>query len=116
MHDALLSDALESMLHPRRRQVVLIGMVASGSSDSNSSSAGVDSATGCAAVAGAGFGRRGVGTGAALGCGGGAAGAASSAGGAGESSIVECLPVVHGGIDMNSSKVRTRGLQHFQPM
>ena len=36
--------------------------------------------------------------------------------GFGVSSIVECLPVVHGGIDKNSSKVRTRGLQHFQPL
>jgi hypothetical protein len=31
-------------------------------------------------------------------------------------SVVECLPVVQGGIDRNSSKVRTRGLQHFQPV
>lgn len=30
-------------------------------------------------------------------------------------SVVECLPVVHGGIARNSSNVRTRGLQHFQP-
>ena len=30
-------------------------------------------------------------------------------------SVVECLPVVHGGMFMNSSKVRKRGLQHFQP-
>ena len=30
-------------------------------------------------------------------------------------STVECLPVVHGGMDKNSSKVRTRGLQQFQP-
>lgn len=30
-------------------------------------------------------------------------------------SVVECLPVVHGGIERNSSKVKTRGLQHFQP-
>lgn len=37
-------------------------------------------------------------------------------GGGGVSSIVECLPVVQGGIDRNSSKVRTRGLQHFQPI
>jgi hypothetical protein len=35
---------------------------------------------------------------------------------AGGRSVVECLPVVHGGIDRNSSKVRTRGLQHFQPI
>lgn len=31
-------------------------------------------------------------------------------------SVVLCLPVVHGGIERNSSKVRTRGLQHFQPV
>lgn len=32
------------------------------------------------------------------------------------SSTVECLPVVHGGMARNSSNVRTRGLQHFQPV
>ena len=37
-------------------------------------------------------------------------------GGTGVSSTVECLPVVQGGISRNSSKVRTRGLQHFQPV
>ncbi len=31
------------------------------------------------------------------------------------SSTSACLPVVHGGMSRNSSKVRTRGLQHFQP-
>ena len=36
--------------------------------------------------------------------------------GAGVSSTVECLPVVHGGMERNSSKVRTRGLQHFHPV
>lgn len=35
--------------------------------------------------------------------------------GAGVSSTVECFPVVHGGIERNSSKVKTRGLQQFQP-
>ena len=35
--------------------------------------------------------------------------------GAGVSSTVECFPVVHGGMARNSSKVKTRGLQHFQP-
>lgn len=35
--------------------------------------------------------------------------------GAGVSSTSECLPVVQGVIVRNSSKVRTRGLQHFQP-
>lgn len=34
----------------------------------------------------------------------------------GVSSTVECLPVVQGGMVKNSSKVRTRGLQHFQPL
>ena len=33
----------------------------------------------------------------------------------GVSSTVECFPRVHGGIARNSSKVRTRGLQQFQP-
>jgi len=96
---------------------VFVGIMASGSSDSNSSSGGAESATGCAWAAGTGLGRRGVGIGAATGCGGGVAVEVFSSGsGAGESSIVECLPVVHGGIDMNSSNVRTRGLQHFQPV
>lgn len=46
------------------------------------------------------------------------AGASSDAVGAdaGVSSTVECLPVVHGDIERNSSNVRTRGLQHFQPV
>jgi hypothetical protein len=35
---------------------------------------------------------------------------------AGVSSTVLCLPVVQGGMVMNSSKVKTRGLQHFQPV
>lgn len=30
-------------------------------------------------------------------------------------SVRECLPVVQGGMERNSSKVKTRGLQHFQP-
>lgn len=33
----------------------------------------------------------------------------------GVSSTVECVPVVQGGMFMNSSKVSTRGLQHFHP-
>jgi hypothetical protein len=35
--------------------------------------------------------------------------------GAGVSSTSECVPVVQGSMARNSSKVRTRGLQHFQP-
>ena len=42
-------------------------------------------------------------------------GGAAFLGGAGVSSMVECLPVVQGGISRNSSKVRTRGLQHIHP-
>ncbi len=34
----------------------------------------------------------------------------------GASSTSECFPVVHGGMDRNSSKVSTRGLQHFHPV
>jgi hypothetical protein len=30
--------------------------------------------------------------------------------------MVEWVPVVQGGMVMNSSKVRTRGLQHFHPV
>ena len=40
---------------------------------------------------------------------------AGTGAGAGVSSTVECLPVVHGGMERNSSKVRKRGLQHIQP-
>lgn len=35
--------------------------------------------------------------------------------GGGVSSTVLCFPVVHGGMERNSSKVRTLGLQHRQP-
>ena len=31
------------------------------------------------------------------------------------SSTMECFPVVQGGIERNSSNVKNRGLQHFQP-
>ena len=40
---------------------------------------------------------------------------ASDGGDFGVSSIVECLPMVQGGIERNSSNVKTRGLQHFHP-
>ena len=36
--------------------------------------------------------------------------------GLGVSSTVECFPVVQGGIERNSSNVKNRGLQHFQPI
>ena len=81
-----------------------------------------DSGSGVAALGegamGAAWGARG-GTSEPIGCvfGTGAGAGASSVGfsGAGVSSTVECLPVVHGGIVRNSSNVRTRGLQQFQP-
>lgn len=57
----------------------------------------------------------GRGAGAGAGAGTGATSAAGFLGSTGVSSTVECLPVVHGGIARNSSKVRTRGLQHFHP-
>lgn len=43
------------------------------------------------------------------------AGTSGCGGGAGVSSTAECFPLVQGGMERNSSKVRTRGLQHFQP-
>ena len=45
----------------------------------------------------------------------GMSGASAGFSGTGVSSTSECLPVVQGSIARNSSKVRTRGLQHFQP-
>ena len=85
-----------------------------GSSSSSSGGAGEDGGCGaaaCAVGARPGFGaagseevwRVGASAGAVLG---------SSAG---VSSMVLCLPVVHGGMVMNSSNVKTRGLQHFHP-
>lgn len=113
-------------LQPRRWQVVPAGMSVSRSGSSDSDSGAGDGAGGRDAC-----GRRGVGAGGVgatplvvVGLGFGAdAGAPSSAGGfcggvgvgAGVSSTVECLPVVQGGMERNSSKVRTRDLQHFQP-
>ena len=83
-----------------------------------------DSGSGVAALgegaAGAACGSRGRAS-ASTGCGfrtGTGAGTSSPGGffvGAGVSSTVECLPVVHGGIARNSSNVKTRGLQQFQP-
>lgn len=90
-----------------------------GSSDSGSSGTGVGVLEGAVATAGAAAGREGsdgTGFGGALSVA--VAGAVSVvfAGSTGVSSTVECFPVVHGGMSKNSSKVRTRGLQHFQPV
>ena len=112
------------MLHPLLLHVAPGGIEADGSSDSGSGGgagdrAGVGAAIGARGLEGRlvdsepfvataiGFGAAGAGR---LSTGGEGTGA-----GAGVSSTVECLPVVHGGIERNSSKVRTRGLQHFQP-
>lgn len=108
-------SGLNVVLHPFRRHVAFAGIASEGSSESGSEGgAGVDG--GGTAAAGA------------MGCVVGGACSSSfsarvailevSALGAssfGVSSTVECFPVVHGGIVRNSSKVRTRGLQHFQP-
>lgn len=83
-----------------------------GSSSSSSGGAGEVEGAGI----GVAVGRRGIagaccGVGAEMGISAGAGFGAST----GVSSTVLCFPVVQGGIAMNSSKVRTRGLQHFQP-
>lgn len=111
-------------LHARRRQVVFGGTERLGSSESDSGAAAGEGGGGGAGCARCG-GRDGA-VEASLSCvativGVGAdAGGASELGlggsGAGVSSMVECFPVVHGGIARNSSKVRTRDLQHFQPI
>lgn len=119
MHSSSFREILSScdLPHARLLQVAPAGILVSGSSDSSSggSGFGVDDGTGCSAAAR--LVERGFVTG--TGTGVGAAETTSSAagfgGGAGVSSTVECLPVVQGGIARNSSKVRTRGLQHFQP-
>lgn len=93
------------------------GISRDGSSSSGSSGTGVAGAGGVGATAGATAGRD---DSAVTGLGAWISVAALSAGffggSAGVSSTVECLPVVQGGIVRNSSKVRTRGLQHFQPV
>lgn len=81
-----------------------------GSSDSDSGGgAGVLARDGAAtaAVEEIGFGGGGTGRLSSEGAGGGAV--------VGVSSIVECLPVVQGGMARNSSNVKTRALQHFHP-
>lgn len=97
--------------------MVFAGIVASGSSESNSSGFVSVCALGCAADGGAcALGSRGVLLSSDIGFG---EGTFSSGfvvdSGSGVSSTVECLPVVQGGMVRNSSNVKTRGLQHFQP-
>lgn len=112
-------------LHPFRRQVEFRGASRDGSSDSDSGGAGLAVFDG------------GVMAGGSPGCdtlrllvatvtlGAGRSGSALPASDVvaagfldsvvGVSSMVECLPVVQGGMTRNSSKVKTRGLQHFHP-
>lgn len=107
--------SLEFAPHPLLLHVTLSGMGASGSSESDSGAAAASGARDCAGV-----GMRGGGCAVpfdiGLGFGGGTFSSDALEGsGMGVSSTVLCLPVVHGGMLRNSSKVRTRGLQHFQP-
>lgn len=108
----------EETPQPRLLQVTLSGMGVEGSSESDSGASWGAGARDCAGVA---WGRRGVversmppletGLG-----GGGTFSVSGLDSGCGMSSTVECLPVVQGRILRNSSNVRHRGLQHFQPV
>lgn len=103
-------------LQPRRRQVIFDGTGIEGSSESDSGGArnGVAGGAGWAAR-GAGnfqmapFVANGF-------VGGGTSSKTLGGGRGGVSSTVECFPVVQGGIERNSSNVKNRGLQHFQPI
>jgi hypothetical protein len=105
------------VLQPRRRQVRFGGTGIDGSSVSDSG--GAMGTGGCAVSAGWGARKDAVtllvmGTGFLVG--GAGSGSVDCLGsGAGVSSTVECFPVAHGGIERNSSKVRTRALQHCHP-
>jgi hypothetical protein len=97
---------------PLRRHVALAGISRDGSSESGSAGEGLAGGVGGAIAVIAG--RSGsVFTSTGVEAGGSSVTLAGS--GTGVSSTVECLPVVHGAIARNSSKVKTRGLQHFQP-
>lgn len=96
-----------------RRHVALAGISNEGSSESGSSGAGFAGVG--VAMAGEIAGRSGRVVFVSAGVGAGGSSVAFLGSGAGVSSTVECLPVVHGGMARNSSKVKTRGLQHFQP-
>jgi len=113
------------LLQPLLLHVAPGGTKADGSSDSDSGGGagdrvGVGTAIGARGLEGSSvdpepFVATSVGFGA-VGAGRLSAGGEGTGAGAGVSSTVECLPVVHGGIERNSSKVRTRVLQHFQPV
>ena len=99
--------------HPRRRQVLPRAISRAGSSESDSGGGGAAAAGLRTAAADGGFATRGA---AGRRVGGSAAAGLGFSGGLGVSSIAECLPVVQGGMERNSSNVRTRGLQHCQPV
>lgn len=109
---SLLLEAVDSTLQPRRLHVMPAGIAASGSSDSSSGGgAGEEGGLGVAWVWGWRGGAMVPGwTNLAA-----SSGAMVLGSGAGVSSTVQWRPVVQGGMVMNSSNVRTRGLQHFQP-
>lgn len=119
MHSSLSREMAASRVFPQPRllHVAVAGISASGSSDSSSggSSFGVVEGVGCWATVRLGARGRVTGIGAAAtvldAC-----RASGFGGGVGVSSTVECLPVVQGGMARNSSKVKTRGLQHIQPV
>lgn len=105
-------------LHPLRRHDAFGGISSDGSSDSDSRGAG----SGVGECASAPPGSLDVETATGFAAGGGPSslsgsnmGSLGGSGGVGVSSTVECFPVVQGGMSRNSSNVRTRRLQHFQP-
>ena len=104
--------------HARRRQVVFGGIGKEGSSESDSKGAEDGTAGGNGGDVRA-FSVFGGSLLVAMGFGGGGTSSGTSAGEGGSglsvSSIAECFPVVQGGIERNSSNVKTRGLQQFQP-
>lgn len=103
---------------PRRRHIIFGGTGIEGSSESDAGGAGDEAAGGGWSA----WGTREFKTlpSMAIGFGGGGTFSKTSDDGGGSglgvSSMVECFPVVQGGIERNSSKVKNRGLQHFQPM
>ena len=120
---SLLCPSMCVAPQPRRLHVALAGMGEAGSSESSSSS-GAGAGLGVAVAVAVAVGAWRVGSRA---CGAGREGSTRFAApstpfcfgagsGAGVSSTAECGPVVQGGMLMNSSKVRTRDLQHFQPV
>ena len=109
----------EDALQPRRLQVALAGKASKGSSESDSSAAPAEygiaadfkgaftplASTGVSCATGFGV----VSTSASM------RELLLRGSSAGSDSVVECLPLVQGGMERNSSKVSTRVLQQLQP-